>query len=155
MTNMASTNPTGNGNGNGSSVGDSTQRQFGLRQLYVKDISFESPNAPAVFMGQMEPEVTLNLGSSTKSLGEDVYEVVLKVNVHATAEQKTKSLFMVEIEQAGLFQVSGFSPDEVNIILGTHAPAALFPYARELVSSLVGRGGFPSFVIQPINFDAL
>ena len=149
---MASTNPAGNGNG--SAGGEAAvQRQFGMRQLYVKDISFESPNAPAVFMAPVEPDVKLNLHSAHKALGDDVYEVVLNLNVHATAQEK--SLFLVEVEQAGLFQVSGFTPDEVKIILGTHAPAALFPYARELISSLVGRGGFPALILQPINFDAL
>lgn len=149
---MASTSPTGNGNGNGGGA-PGVQRQFALRQLYVKDISFESPNAPGVFSGQIEPDVKLNLHSAHKPMGEDVYEVVLNLNVHATA--KDKSLFLVEVEQAGLFQVSGYTMDEVKIILGTHCPATLFPYAREVISSLVGRGGFPTLLLQPINFEAL
>jgi len=146
---MASTNPSGNGNGNPAPVA----RQFALRQLYVKDISFESPNVPAVFSGQLEPDVKLNLHSAHKSLGEDLYEVVLHLNVHATA--KDKSLFLVEVEQAGLFQVGGYTTDETKVILGTHCPATLFPYAREVISSLVTKGGFPALVLQPINFDAL
>jgi preprotein translocase subunit SecB len=146
---MASANPTGNGNGSDTAV----PRQFALRQLYVKDISFESPNTPGVFSGQIEPDVKMNLHSSHKAVGENVHEVVLHLNVHATA--KEKSLFMVEVEQAGLFQVSGYTPDEVKIILGTHCPATLFPYAREVISSLVGRGGFPTLLLQPINFEAL
>ena len=88
---MASTNPTGNGNG---STGV-TSRQFALRQLYVKDISFESPNVPGIFSGQLEPDVKLNLHSAHKQLGEDLYEVALHLNVHATA--KDKSLFLVEV----------------------------------------------------------
>jgi len=147
---MASTNPTGNGNGSGGTPG---QRQFALRQLYVKDISFESPNVPGIFSGPVEPDVKLNLHSAHKSVAEDVYEVVLNLNVHATV--KDKSLFLVEVEQAGLFQVSGYTVDEVKVILGTHCPATLFPYAREVISSLVGRGGFPTLLLQPINFEAL
>ncbi len=146
---MASTNPTGNGNGGSAPV----QRQFALRQLYVKDISFESPNSPAVFTGQIEPDIKLNLHSAHKPVGEDVYEVVLHLNVHAT--EKEKSLFLVEVQQAGVFQVSGYTQDEVKLILGTHCPATLFPYAREVISSLVGRGGFPTLLLQPINFEAI
>lgn len=151
---MASTTAPGNGNGNGGAAAAAAQRQFALRQLYVKDISFESPNAPSVFTaGQVEPEVKLNLHSAHKALGDDLYEVVLNLNVHATS--KEKSLFLVEVEQAGLFQLSGFAPDEAKMILGIHCPGTLFPYARELVSSLVGRGGFPTLLLQPINFEAL
>ena len=148
---MSNTNPTGSGNGNGST--GTAPRQFVLRQLYVKDISFESPNVPGIFSGQLEPDVKLNLHSAHKALDDDLYEVVLHLNVHATA--KEKSLFLVEVEQAGLFQVSGYTPDEVKIILGTHCPATLFPYAREVISSLVGKGGFPTLLLQPINFEAL
>jgi len=146
---MASINPTGNGNGD---VGVAA-RQFMMRQLYVKDISFESPNVPGIFSGQFEPEVKLNLHSAHKPLGDDLYEVVLHLNVHATG--KDKSLFLVEVEQAGLFQVSGYTAEEAKLILGIHCPAALFPYAREVISSLVGKGGFPALVLQPINFEAL
>lgn len=147
---MTDANPASGGNGDG---GGTMQRTFALRQLYVKDISFESPNAPAVFTGEVEPDVKLNLHSAHKPLGDDVYEVVLHLNVHATS--KDKSLFLVEVEQAGLFQVSGFGVEEVKVILGTHCPATLFPYAREVISSLVGRGGFPTLLLQPINFEAL
>jgi preprotein translocase subunit SecB len=150
---MASANPGSNGNGQGETA--PVTRQFALRQLYVKDISYESPNVPAIFTGAgpIEPDIKLNLHSAHKPLGDDVYEVVLHLNVHATAQEK--SLFLVEVEQAGLFQVSGFSLDEAKVILGTHCPATLFPYAREVISSLVGKGGFPSLLLQPINFDAL
>jgi preprotein translocase subunit SecB len=153
---MASTNPTtnGNGNGNGSDTAATANRQFMLRQLYVKDISFESPNTPAIFSsGQLEPDVKLNLNSAHKSIGEDAYEVVLQLNVHATAGDK--SLFMVEVQQAGLFQLMGFTAEEQKLVLGIHCPATLFPYAREVISSLVGRGGFPTLLLQPINFEAL
>jgi len=151
---MASTNPTGNGTGgNGDGSGATAQRQFALRQLYVKDISFESPNAPAALTGQFSPDIKLNLHSAHKAVGDDAYEVVLHLNVHATANDR--SLFLIEVEQAGLFQVSGYSPEDVNVILGTHCPATLFPYAREVIHSLVGKGGFPPLLLQPINFEAL
>ena len=145
---MASTSPNGNG-----SNGAVPTRQFLLRQLYVKDISFESPNTPGIFTTPTEPDIKLNLNSSHKALGDDTFEVVLHINVHATS--KDKSLFLIELQQAGLFQVSGFKPEEAQAILGAHCPATLFPYARETISSLVARGGFPSLILQPINFEAL
>jgi preprotein translocase subunit SecB len=152
---MASTNPGGDGNGSSSgAAAGQAARQFALRQLYIKDISFESPNTPAIFAaGAVEPDVKLNLQSGHKQVGDDAWEVVLQLNVHARANDK--SLFMVEVEQAGLFQVSGYNAEETSIILGTHCPATLFPYAREVISSLVGKGGFPTLLLQPINFDAL
>lgn len=122
---MADSTP---GNGHASEAGP----VFALRQLYVKDISFESPNAPASFKGdfQGEPDVKLSLHSSHRQMGDGIYEVVLHVNVHATA--KEKSLFLVEVEQAGLFELTGFDAEQARIMLGTQCPAALFPYAREI-----------------------
>lgn len=152
---MATASPAGNGNGTGTENAASTPaRVFVLRQLYVKDISFESPNTPAVFAtGAPEPDVKLNISSNNQALGNDAYEAVLTLNVHATTGDKT--LFLVELQQAGLFQIAGYSADEIKLILGIHCPATLFPYAREAVSSLVGRGGFPTLLLQPINFEGL
>jgi preprotein translocase subunit SecB len=143
---MASTNPTGNGNGG-------SQRQFTMHQLYIKDLSLESPNSPAVFSEQFQPEMKLNLQSSNKPLGSDLYEVVLQLSVHATV--KDKSLFLIELQQAGIFQIIGYSAEEIKPILGAACPSTLFPFAREVIYSLVGRSGFPPLVLQPINFEAL
>lgn len=145
---------TNGGNGNGKGSGANAQpRQFALRQLYIKDLSFESPNSPAVFGEKFEPDVKLNLQTQHKALADDTYEVVLQLTAHATAGER--SLFLVELEQAGIFQLSGYLAEETRVILGTHCPATLFPYAREVISSLVVRGGFPPLLLQPINFDAL
>lgn len=138
---------TGNGNGG------APQRQFALHQLYIKDLSFESPNAPAALLEPFQPEMKLNLQTSHKPVGNDNYEVILHVTVHAVA--KEKSLFLVELQQAGVFQVTGYSPEEVKVILGAHCPTTLFPFAREAIYSLVGRSGFPPLLLQPINFEAL
>lgn len=143
----------GNGQSNGDGAGAATTRQLLLRQLYVKDVSFESPNSPTVFGEKFEPDVKLNLQTAHTQVAGDVYEVVLHLSAHATAGEK--SLFLVELDQAGLFQMSGYDANETQRILGTHCPAALFPYARETISSLVVRGGFPPLLLQPINFDAL
>lgn len=140
-------------NGNGSAQGG----QFALKKLYIKDLSFESPNAPAIFedpaVTSADPQVKLNLKNAHKTLSEDHCEVVLHVSVHATLNDQ--SLFMVEVEQAGVFLISGYSDAEKRKLIGTYCPSALFPYAREVISSLIGKGGFPAMLLQPINFDAL
>jgi preprotein translocase subunit SecB len=130
------------------------QRQFTLRQLYVKDISFEAPNSPAIFgESGLEPEIKLNLRTSHRDLGDQVTEVVLHVSVHALAGQRT--MFLVELEQAGTFLIRGFPADEVRTIVGIACPNTLFPYARESISSTVQRGGFSQILLQPIDFTAL
>jgi preprotein translocase subunit SecB len=129
-------------------------RQFVLRHLYVKDISFEAPNSPAIFTESgLEPEIKLNLRTSHRDLGNQISEVVLHVSVHALAGQRT--MFLVELEQAGTFLISGFPPDEVRTIIGIACPNTLFPYARESITSTVQRGGFSQILLQPIDFTAL
>ena len=146
---------SGNGsNGNGSDAADVPQRAFLLQQLYVKDLSFEAPNTPQIFQeSQVEPETELNIRNSHTAVADDVYEVVLHISVHAKRADQT--IFLVELDQAGLFRISGYQPHEVNVLLGTQCPATLFPYAREAVSTTVGKGGFPPLMLQPINFDML
>ncbi|MEO8223945.1 MAG: protein-export chaperone SecB [Gammaproteobacteria bacterium] len=138
--------------GNGTAAAD--PRQFGLRQLYVKDLSFESPNAPDILTERgLDPEIKLNLRTSHRDMGNGVVEVVLHVSVHALAGQRT--LFLIELQQAGTFQISGFPPEETRAIIGVACPNALFPYAREAVSSAVQRGGFAQLLLQPIDFTAV
>jgi preprotein translocase subunit SecB len=147
------TNGTTPAGGNGGDKESAPQRQIVLRQLYIKDMSFESPNSPAVFAEQYSPDVKLNLKSAHKSVGSDVYEVVLHLSAHATA--KERSLFLVELEQAGVFQVAGYSAEETKRILGVQCLNTLFPYAREAIYSLVSKGGFPPLLLQHINFGEL
>lgn len=150
-TNPEQANGNGNGNGSGNAAGE---RSFLLQQLYVKDVSFESPNSPAIFQqGGVEPETELNIRNSHSALGEDRYEVVLHINVHAKKGDDT--IFLAELDQAGVFLINGYDARETGILLGTQSPATLFPYARETISSLVGKGGFPPLILQPINFDML
>jgi preprotein translocase subunit SecB len=146
--------PDGKGNGaDGGTPADGT-RQFGLRRLYVKDMSFEAPNSPGIFAESgLDPDIKVNLRTSQRSLGDGTAEVVLHVTVHAVAGERT--VFLVELQQAGAFQVSGFPPDETRTILGIACPNALFPYAREAVSSIIQRGGFAPILLQPIDFTAL
>ena len=130
------------------------EKQFLLQQLYIKDLSYEAPNVPDVFNEQkVDTDTQMNIKSSHRQLGSETYEVVLHLSIHAkNAEQ---SVFLVELEQAGIFLIKGYAESDTKGLLATYCPAALFPYAREAISSAVGRGGFPPLMLQPINFDVL
>jgi preprotein translocase subunit SecB len=146
--------PDGKGNGAAGNLPAEGARLFGLRRFYVKDLSFEAPNSPGIFSETgLDPDVKVNLRTSQRSLGDGISEVVLHVTVHAVAGQRT--VFLVELQQAGAFQINGFPPDEMRTILGIACPNALFPYAREAVSSVIQRGGFAPILLQPIDFTAL
>jgi preprotein translocase subunit SecB len=130
------------------------EKRIAVAKIYVKDFSFESPQAPQVFKtDKWSPQTNLNLRSSHTKVDEGVHEVVLTITVDAKDGDKT--LFLVEIQQAGLFELSGYDEAERAAITGSYCPGILFPYAREAVASTIQRGGFPEFVLQPINFDAL
>jgi preprotein translocase subunit SecB len=142
---------TAESNGNGA---NSNQPQFALQQIYIKDLSFEAPKTPASFATQqLEPEIKLNLKNSHTTVATDTYEIVLHVSVHATVKDST--LFLVEIDQAGIFFIKGYPPVELSKLIGTYCPTTLFPYVRETIASTIGKGGFPPMLLQPINFDAL
>ncbi len=149
---MSDTNGSSpNGNGSGETA---TEVQFLLQQLYIKDLSFEAPHAPGLVGAQGDgPDIQLNLKNSHKRLDEHHHEVVLHLNIHAKIDDQT--MFLVELDQAGLFYVQGYAEEETRRLLGIYCPNTLFPYARETVSSIVSKGGFPPLVLQPINFDAL
>ena len=137
--------------GNGS---DENAYQFALQRIYVKDLSFEVSSAPEIFGRQdADPEIQLNLKNSQKALGNDTYEVILNINIHAKLDQKT--VFLIELDQAGIFAIKGYPDQELKKLMGTYCPTTLFPYAREIISSTVAKGGFPPLTLQPINFDAL
>lgn len=141
----------GNGNGN---AGSETARALSLDRIFIKDMSFENPNAPEIFQGtEKEPETRLNLSNRHRSLGDDVYEVSLTISAHTVSGEVT--VFMAEVQQAGQFRISGYGEEETQTLLGAWCPNALFPYAREALSSAVTRGGFPPLLINPINFEAL
>ena len=141
---------------NGQANGQAEQPQLVVQKIYVKDVSFEVPNAPHIFQEINEtdqPRVQLNLGQKTTDLGNDLYEVVLSLTLTCTVGQRTA--YLAEVEQAGLFGVAGFNENDHAGIIGSYCPNLLFPYARQTISSLVLEGGFPPFLLQPINFDAL
>ncbi|HVJ38663.1 MAG TPA: protein-export chaperone SecB [Stenotrophomonas sp.] len=126
---------------------------FTIEKIYVKDVSFESPNAPAVFNEAVQPELQLNLNQRVQRLNENAFEVVLAITLTCAAGGKTA--YVAEVQQAGVFGLVGLEPQAVDVLLGTQCPNILFPYARTLVSELIQAGGFPPFYLQPINFEAL
>ena len=127
--------------------------QFGILRIYLKDVSFETPNSPAVFTQEFNPEVNLQLQTTVGELENDLYEVVLNLTV--TSKQGEQTGFLVEVQQAGVFQVKGFDDAQKGHMLGAYCPNTLYPFAREAVADLVAKGGFPQLVLAPINFDAL
>ncbi len=127
--------------------------QFSIEKLYLKDTSFEAPNSPAVFAGAWEPDINLQLGTGARSVAEHVYEVVLSLTV--TAKLSDKTAYLVEVHQAGLFMMQGFSERDSSYMLGSYCPNLLFSFAREAIAGLVGKGGFPALYLTPMNFDAL
>ena len=133
---------------------DENEKRISINKVYLKDFSFESPQAPAVFSGSdWKPQTNLNLRSAHNDIEEGLHEVVLTLTVDAKDGDTT--LFLVEIQQAGIFEIAGYEQEELSAIVGSFCPNILFPYAREAIASIIQKGGFPEFVLQPINFDAL
>jgi preprotein translocase subunit SecB len=130
------------------------EKQIAIQKIYVKDFSFESPHTPDVFTrSDWKPKTDLNLRSSHKSGPENTHEVILTITIEAKEDEQT--FFLVELQQAGLFHIAGYGEDEFKAIVGSYCPNILFPYARESVANIIAKGGFPEFLLQPINFDAL
>ena len=128
-------------------------KQLVLQKIYIKDFSFESPRAPDVFATRVTPQTQLNIRSGAKEVSGGAHEVTLTLTVEAKDEEKT--LFLIELEQAGVFLIQGYTPDEHQMLVGSYCPGTLYPFAREAISDIVSRGGFPQLLLQPINFDAL
>lgn len=135
-------------------MSEAAAKTFQIQRIYVKDLSFEAPGAPAVFGSGWNPKANLQLNNQARRLGDtDEYEV--EVHVTLTAEQDDKPVYLVEVKQAGVFTITGAEPAELEQLLGAYCPNILFPYLREVVASTIGHGSFPAFQLQPINFDAL
>lgn len=127
--------------------------EFALQRIYVKDVSFESPNAPEVFMQEWKPDSNMNLNTWVNAMGKDHYEVVLHVSV--TTKVGDKTAYLVEVEQAGIFLARGLGNEEMGRTMGAYCPGILFPFAREVIADLVSKGSFPQLLLTPVNFDAL
>jgi preprotein translocase subunit SecB len=129
------------------------QPVFSIEKLYVKDLSLEIPNAPQIFLEREAPQVDVQIQTQGKSVQDGIYDVVLSVTV--TAKLGEKTVFLVEVAQAGIFQIRHVPESDLESILGIACPNILFPYVREVVSDAVTRAGFPPVVLNPINFEAL
>jgi len=133
---------------------NAAEKRLSITKIYLKDTSFESPQSPGIFrQGEWKPQTNLNLRSAHHKADGDHHEIVLTITIEAKEDDKT--CFLIELQQAGLFEIAGYEGEEMEAIVGSFCPNILFPYARESIASLVQKGGFPEFVLQPINFDAL
>jgi preprotein translocase subunit SecB len=134
---------------------DAPQQLFKIQRVYIKDVSYESPQAPKVFVQntQWQPSVALHLNTESTALENDIYEVELTVT--ATVKLGEEVAYLIELKQAGLFLVKGFEAERMGPMLGSFCPNILFPFAREEIATLVQKGGFPQLLLDPVNFDAL
>ena len=127
--------------------------QFSLQRIYVRDLSFEAPKSPEIFRQEWTPSVELDLNTRQKPLEGDFHEVVLTLSV--TVKTAGEVAFIAEVQQAGIFLISGLDAAAMSHTLGAFCPNILFPYAREALDNLVTRGSFPALMLAPVNFDAL
>ena len=127
--------------------------QLAIQRLYVKDLSFEAPTTPHVFQSDWQPELHVDLNTESNQLQDGLHEVVLRVTV--TVKSEKKHAFLVEVKQAGIFAIKGLSEEQLKPALGIFCPSVLYPYAREVVTDVVTRGGFPQLVLAPVNFESL
>ncbi|MDA0790649.1 MAG: protein-export chaperone SecB [Proteobacteria bacterium] len=128
--------------------------QFSLQRIYIKDASFESPQSPHGFREKWKPRVSLELNSRHSNIDENLFEVVLHITVTARTEDD-KPMYLVEVQQAGIFLVAGMELEIRDQTLGSYCPNVLFPYAREALDALVLKGSFPPLLLAPVNFDAI
>ena len=129
-----------------------------LQKIYLKDVSFESPNAPEVFLETVEqPKVEMNLALNSRPLNEEQWEVSLKVNalMRDGEGEDAKVMFEVEVEQAGIFFIKNIPEEHMQQVLGVNCPSIIFPYTRQVVSQLTVDGGFMPFLMEPVNFQAI
>jgi len=126
---------------------------FQIEKIYLKDLSLEIPNAPQIFLEREAPQIEVQLKSEGASVDEGLYQVVLTVTV--TAKLGEKTMFLVEVGEAGIFQVRNIPPTDIDPVLSIACPNILFPYARETVSDVVVRAGFPPVLLAPVNFEAM
>ncbi|HTY93791.1 MAG TPA: protein-export chaperone SecB [Steroidobacteraceae bacterium] len=131
---------------------NATGAQLALQAVYLKDCSYEAPNGPRVD-GQWNPQINLDLHTAVNLLTPELREIVLTVTV--SAKQGEATMFLVEVKQAGAFLMRNLTEDDARRAIGTICPNVLFPFARAAVSNLVTQGGFPQFLLPPVNFEAL
>ncbi|MDG9729169.1 protein-export chaperone SecB [Ignatzschineria sp. RMDPL8A] len=130
------------------------EQRFDIQRIYTKNISLESPNSPDVFKNMQNPDISVQLSNDSENLEGDIFEVRLRVTLTAEYGEK-KTMFLAEVEQAGIFELGGFTDEQLEHMKGAYCPNILFPYVRETLDNLVVRAGFPPVILAPINFDAI
>lgn len=128
-------------------------QHFDIQKIYIKDVSLETPNSPGIFTEQWQPQTEVRLETGATPLTQDLFEVVLTVTI--TAKHGDRTAYLAEVQQAGIFTLKGFEDAQMGQMLHAFCPNVLFPFAREELASLIGKGGFPALLLNPINFDAL
>ncbi len=134
-------------------MSDSEQPLFNIEKIYVKDLSVEIPNAPQIFLERDSPQIEIQLNSANNKVDDGVFEVVLTVT--ATAKLGEKTMFLVEVGQAGVFQIRNIPEQDLEPVLAVACPNIIFPYIRETVSDAVNRAGFAPLLLAPVNFEGL
>lgn len=134
-------------------AGDQAGQRFGIQRVYIKDVSFESPDTPEAFRRQYSPQVNFSINNRSSKIDEGVYEVVLRLT--ADVKQDDKTVFLVEVHQAGIFEIQGIEGEQLEQVLTISCPNVLFPYGREAIDALVTRGSFPALLLAPINFESI
>jgi preprotein translocase subunit SecB len=134
-------------------MSESLQPVFAIEKIYLKDLSVEAPNAPEIFSEREAPTVDVDINSQAREVQAGMFEVVLKVTI--TAKINDKAMFLVETAQAGLFQIRNVPPQDMGPLLGIACPNTLFPYARETISTVTARAGFPPVVLAPMSFEGI
>lgn len=132
---------------------DTNEPRFGVQRLYVKDASFEAPDTPECFRRQYSPNVNFNINTKSRRIDGDMFEVVLRLT--ADVKQDDKTVFLAEVQQAGIFEIGGMDGERLEQVLTITCPTILFPYGREAIDALVIKGSFPALMLAPINFEAL
>lgn len=128
-------------------------QKFEIQKIYVKDLSFETPNSPKIFTEKWNPKTDVHIQTENSKLDDKIFEVCIVVTV--TASQDETTAFLVEVKQAGIFFIENFPEDQHKQLLGSYCPNILFPFAREVIAELITKGGFPQLLLNPVNFDAL
>lgn len=128
-------------------------QEFAIQRVYVKDASYEAPHMPAILTDNWQPSVNVNLQTKVTKLDDKTYDIVLTVTVNTQVGER--AAFLVEVYQAGVFTIHGFNDADLDHMLNSFCPNMLFPYAREFISEMIVRGGFPPLYLAPVNFDAL
>ena len=134
-------------------MSEQLQPVFTIEKIYVKDLSLEIPNAPQIFLEREQPQVEVQLNTSAKKVDDGIYETTVSITV--TSKVGDKTAFLVEVAEAGIFQLRNIPASDLDSVLGIACPNIIFPYAREVISDVLVRAGFPPMLLAPVNFEAL